>query len=125
MPKFKINTKEKFAILTPEMPIFDANMAADVNNWLKNDFANTPLSLIFDLSDIRSADQDGLKTIIESRQLLGQLKRSFALAVSPDLMIAFKQKGLHHQMNITPTLQEAIDIVMMEELERELNAEPE
>ena len=118
--QYKIDTKENFDTITPQMPEIAHNMAdaffSICEERLKND-----KSAIIDFGNVISMDMR-----VSNR--LAQLHNSFYDA---DLSLACccVQANIRSQMashlNIVPTLDEAIDLVSMEGLERELLGEDE
>lgn len=120
--KFKIDTKEKFCIITPEEPRLDAILAADLKELLLPENAKEGANWVLNLEKVGTLDEKALEAILAVYQTIYANGASCALTgLQPQVAQLFRQKGMQHSLNITPTLSEAIDIVMMEELERTLN----
>ncbi len=78
-------------------------------------------NIILDLSLVSYCDSSGLSSILIGNKLCKAAKGSFVicgLRVNVQRVITISQ--LDKVLLITPTLEEAIDLVFMEELEREL-----
>ncbi|WP_160711836.1 STAS domain-containing protein [Chitinophaga solisilvae] len=118
--KFKIDTKEKIVVFCPEEVALDAN--------LSDQFVNTIIALpeldtrnlILDIGSVDTMDQPGIQAILTVYQYLYDNGRSCAITgVNNTLTRDLKAAG-GDMLNIAPTMAEAIDLIMMEELEREL-----
>lgn len=121
--KFKIDTKEKLVIISPEFPSLDANMAGELLEITVSSPIHVDQNLVLDLHSVQSASPEGVEAILAVYQHAYGANHSCVLTgVAPSLS-AQLQAAYTDFLNITPTLSEAIDIVMMEELERELSWE--
>jgi anti-anti-sigma regulatory factor len=117
--RFKIDTRERFRILTIEGDKFDANLAAEITSALQLTDASSPESLIIDLHLVTVINEKGVEEICNIYRHCYARQASCCLAVPPsELIKILKQKEL--RLNIASSLPEAIDVVMMEEVEREL-----
>ena len=123
--QFKIDTKEKIVLLRLEEETLDAKLSDAFVNAAAAIEGLDEKNLILDLHSLRSADDEGLKAIftVYSRQY----ERGLSAAVARlDSSITRKLSAAYPEMlNIVPTESEAIDMVMMEDLERELNLDEE
>ncbi|NML37364.1 STAS domain-containing protein [Chitinophaga sp. G-6-1-13] len=118
--KFKIDTKEKIVVFCPEEPALDANLSADLISTLDSLPALETRNLILDLTLVEKNDLAGMQAILTVYQNMYDKGRSCALTgVNSALTKELKAEG-GDMLNIAPTMAEAIDLVMMEELEREL-----
>lgn len=117
---FKIDTKEKIVVLRPETAKLDANLSAEFIQHISRLPELNGRNLILDLVLVRDADQAGIKAILTVYHQ--QYDRSRSCAIT-GINTALTQKLTavdDRVLNTSPTLTEAIDLVMMEELEREL-----
>jgi anti-anti-sigma factor len=117
----KIDTKEKFTVVTPMMPSISDNIAADLANtcmaYLQNDVKN----IILNLESVSSFEVKAAERIASLQQQFQSHHASFVLCcLWPTVAGLFEKTGLSETLNITPTESEAWDIVQMEEIEREL-----
>ena len=118
---FKIETKEKFTVITPQLSHLDANMADALYEAATEGITTHRGSVILNLQSVATADRDGVNNLASLQQHFHAAKKSFVLcAVQPDVLSVIKSEDLEESLNITPTLSEAYDIVQMEEIEREL-----
>ncbi len=118
--QYKIDTKEKFDIITPDLSHFEHRMADELQRHCEQ-LQKNDKSAIIDFSQVSSLDQEVADEIMQMHEHFYANNLSFVLCrLSADLKNIFRT-----ELNITPTLDEAIDIVSMEGLERELLGEEE
>jgi len=118
---FKIDTKENYSILTPEGYQFDAALAADLRQKWEMLTEKGHFNLIIDLVDCHQANEQELENWLSLHQDIYEKEQSLILTHLPgSLLSVLKQHELDESLNITPTLVEAIDMVNMEILERDL-----
>ena len=119
--KVKIDTKEKFIVVTLIDAIFTANIAADlthlVTKFLQQEIKNVVLSLEF----VEAIEDRGAEDLAQIQQVFYENSASFVICnVKAVIEEKLEELGLLEVMNITPSESEAWDIVQMEEIEREL-----
>ncbi len=119
--QFKIDTKEKILIFRLEEAALDAKMAADFEKEVLGVPELTGLNLVLDLHSLQSADARALEAIFTVYQ--HRYDHGLSAAVTGlNKVLTAELSELHPEMlNIVPTESEAIDMVMMEDLERELD----
>ncbi len=116
----KIDTKEKFSVLTPEAAIISANMTEDIARLGEYALAGVP-HLIINLYNVTEIYPEPARKLAEMQQQSYEHDHSFVICeMKPDVQKVFDDEDLTEIMNITPTESEAWDIVQMEEIEREL-----
>ncbi|MFC4230843.1 STAS domain-containing protein [Parasediminibacterium paludis] len=119
--KFKIDTKEKFTVVTPIEPHFADNVTADFNALcgilLQKDIKNT----ILNMANVIDIDDASCDAITQWQQRFYEANASFVICeMTSEIEATFDKLELTDVLNITPTESEAWDIVQMEEIEREL-----
>ncbi len=119
--ELKIDTKEKFQLLTPAGTIITANIAAEIvvlcNNCLESPLKN----MVLNLENVKDIEPDACQTLTDLQQAFYDKSASFVICcLSKKIEDCFDELELLEVLNLTPTLSEASDIVMMEEIEREL-----
>ena len=116
----KIDTKEKFIVLTPQETIFSANMTEDMEK-LADYRTNLVPHLVINMSQVKEISVEPAKVLADIQQRFYERYQSFVICcLQPAVEAVFEQEELIEVMNITPTESEAWDIVQMEEIEREL-----
>jgi anti-anti-sigma factor len=119
----KIDTKEKFTVLTPQdVNIYDkmaVELAAACNKYLDQDIKN----VVINLECVQRVDEKTVITIVELQKKFGEHNASFVICcLQPEVEQAFEKFDLLEKINFTLTESEAWDIVQMEEIEREFLA---
>jgi len=117
----KIDTKEKFTVITPEEVGLSANMTAELSDlllpWLQKDIPH----LVLNMGKVQQIDEKTGETIAAIQQRFYENHCSFVICELQDgVEKLLDEKELLEVMNVTPTESEAWDIVQMEEIEREL-----
>ena len=117
----KIDTKEKFHVITLPGNSISATMteelAASLLPYLQNDVKN----LVLIMKDIQNIDNAAGEKLLEIQQKFYENDASFVICeLQPAVEAALDQQELLELMNTAPTESEAWDIVQMEEIEREL-----
>jgi len=119
--QLKIDTKEKYQLLTPAGATITAIIAAEIVT-VCNKCLESPLkNMVLNLENVEEIAPDACQTLTDLQQAFYDKSASFVMCcLSSKLETAFDELGLLEVLNLTPTLSEASDIVMMEEIEREL-----
>ncbi len=118
--KYKIDTKEHFDIITPLYAEFDS-ILSDQLNELVDDSRENARSLLIDFSQIETMTDENVRLLETLHNEKYNDKLSFVLChmhVSCKKTVA--ENELEHLLNMVPTMIEAIDMINMEGLEREL-----
>jgi anti-anti-sigma factor len=117
----KIDTKEKFTVITPKDADLSANMTADISNLLLPYLQKDIPHLIVNLQDVKSIDEQMGNLLSDVQQQFYENNCSMVICnLQPAVEQLLEQNELLELMNVTPTESEAWDIVQMEEIEREL-----
>jgi len=117
----KVNTKEKFHVITIQGPVLSANMTAQLDETLLGYAASSIKNVVLSLKDIQKIDEAAAIRLAEIQQKFYETNCSFVICnLAPDVENFLDEKELLEVMNVTPTESEAWDIVQMEEIEREL-----
>jgi anti-anti-sigma factor len=117
----KIDTKEKFTVITPEETVFAANMTGDLNNLLLPYLQKGNPHIVFNMARVVSIDETAAEFLAAVQQQFYENNCSFVICnLQEAVEKLLDEKELLELMNVTPTESEAWDIVQMEEIEREL-----
>ena len=119
---FEIEKKEGYAVVRVMLEKLDSQISPALKSELvvlnADDFKN----VIIDLTDTRYCDSSGLSAILVANRLCKNSGGTFVLCGlqrSVSKLISISQ--LDTILNITTTLQEAVDFLAMEEVERDLD----
>ena len=116
----KIDTKEKFHVITVPGPVFSAVMAGDLSQKLTNILNNPVKNIILSLKEIDQTDEQAGESLVSLQQKFYEQSASFVICEMRKSVEEFLDKaGMLELLNTTPTESEAWDIVQMEEIERE------
>ena len=119
--KVKIDTKEKFHVLTVNDDDFSANIAADLSDLAKDFLQKDLKNIVLKLPGAQTITQDAAEDLCRIQQSFYENNASFVICeLQPLVEKQLDEMELLEIMNITPTESEAWDIVQMEEIEREL-----
>jgi anti-anti-sigma regulatory factor len=117
---FKIDTKEKFTVITPLSSTFDLSHTAELSGLLSNRLQDTIPHCILNLQNVRDANSAFFNLLLEMHERFYQENNSFVICeMSPTLLSSAPDSDLIEMLNTTPTESEAWDILQMEEMERE------
>ena len=120
--KVKIDTKEKFHVLTIEEPVLSANMTGELTQALLSFLNKTPKNLVINFEKVEKIDLTAATAIVTVQQTFYDTNCSLVICrLRPEIETYLDEKELLELMNVTPTESEAWDIVQMEEIEREFN----
>jgi len=119
--KFEIERKDKVAVIRTKVEKLDAIHAPELKSEIvminKEGFKN----LVIDLNETRYIDSSGLSALLVGNRLCRDANGSFVLCSLQDnvkKLISISQ--LETVLKITPTQNEAVDLVYMEEVERDV-----
>jgi anti-sigma B factor antagonist len=122
--KFSIDKQEKYAVLS----LMEDNLNSLIAPQLKADFmvfhAEGIPNFILDISNVKFVDSSGLSAILTAKRLWDE-DGSFVLTGvnSPSVKKLIEISKLDSAFTIIPTVEESIDYVFMEQVERELSEE--
>ncbi|HQR91806.1 MAG: anti-anti-sigma factor [Bacteroidetes bacterium 24-39-8] len=117
----KIDTKEKFSVLTPLLPELTVNIAAVLEELCLKQLDQPVKNVVLQMSQVQNLEAAAATKLAELQHLFYENSSSFVIcSVNKNVETQFESLELMDFLNITPTESEAWDIVQMEEIEREL-----
>ena len=121
---FTITQEDKYTILKITAEKLDALISPAIKSELVLINSNGERNIILDLTDTKYCDSSGLSTILVANRLCKNAQGNFVLT---GLQSAVKKlidiSQLNTILNITPTVNEAVDFVYMEEVQKDLENE--
>jgi len=117
----KIDTKEKFHVITLPQTSLSATMTEELSHRLLPYLRADVTNIVLNLKNLQSLDNISGETLVKIQQKFYENNASFVVCELQSNVEEFLDS--HHlleMMNTTPTESEAADIVQMEEIEREL-----
>jgi anti-anti-sigma regulatory factor len=117
---YKIDTKENFDIITPQIAMLTSTLTDELS-ILINKSREHDKSVIIDFTQVNEIPEEFVDLLTQTHETMYLDNFSFVLCqVGGNLKKQIQDADLEDSLNIAPTLIEAIDIVSMEVLEREL-----
>ncbi len=124
--KFSLDKKDRYSILKLGEDNLNSVLAPDVKSefvFLRNEGVR---NLILDMSDVKYVDSSGLSAILTANRLWSGFGSFVITNIGhPAVQKLIEISRLQTILNIVPTLEESVDFVMMEELQKELSGEEE
>ena len=117
----KIDTKEKFNVITPQVTQLSANMTVEISNLLLPYLQKDIPHIILKLTAILDLEEEVANLLVEVQQQFYENNCSFVICdLQTNVSKKLDELEILELLNVTPTESEAWDIVQMEEIEREL-----
>ncbi|MEO8584002.1 MAG: STAS domain-containing protein [Flavitalea sp.] len=118
--KVKIDTREKLHVITIHEQELAANMTEEIDEMLMPLLNTNVKNVAINMKDIHYLDKAAAHQLLNvHRQFYGK-KATFVLCeMQAGVIKTLSDMLFLDQLNITPTESEAIDLIQMEELERE------
>jgi len=117
---FKIDTKEKFTVITPNGIVLSDNLTAELSQIAAGCLQNEIKNVVLNLQQVQNIDEPSAEKLAMLQEKFYENSASFVICeVQPTVEDELEKYQLLETMNITPTESEAWDIVQMEEIERE------
>ena len=117
---FKIDTREKFTIITPVSDFSSDNLTAEFKE-LVHSYLQHKTNLVISLNNVVNIKENSVNDIAAlQNEFYGQNISFVICELQPAVQSLVEKLELDDVMNITPTVTEAWDMVQMEEVEREL-----
>jgi len=118
--KVKIDTKEKLHVITIQEPELTANMTEQMDKVTTGLLDGNVKNVVLNIQDIEMIDSAAAGHLLSLQYLFNEHRASFVVCcLQPPVKRFFADSDLLDRLNFTPTESEAMDIVQMEELERE------
>jgi anti-anti-sigma factor len=116
----KIDTKEKFHVITPESSVLSVNMTDELSSLLLSLLEKEVKNVILNLKNVKEISTETANLLVEKQQQYYEHPASFVICeLQPEVEQRMDELELLELLNVTPTESEAWDIVQMEEIERE------
>ena len=117
----KIDTREKFTVITPDTDCLSDNLTAELSSVISAYQQNDIKNVVLNLKNVSAVDDMAAERLVKLQQQFYESNASFVICeMQNSVEEQFEQLELLDLLNVTPTESEAWDIVQMEEIEREL-----
>lgn len=121
---FEIDKKDNYAVVKVNAEKLDSQISPSLKSELVVLNADEFSNIIIDLTDTRYCDSSGLSAILVANRLCKNSGGTFVLCGlqrSVSKLISISQ--LDTILNITPTLEEAVDFLALESIEKDLGSQ--
>ena len=118
---FKIDTREKFYVIKLEESNLSANLADEMMELITNCLDTLPKNCVVNLTMVETISSEIIAQLVSLQQFSIENNISLVFySLSKDVKKSLEAEDVLDLLQITPTESEAIDIVYMEEMEREM-----
>ncbi len=121
---FEVDKQDKYAVVKVKADKLDSSISASLKAEFLMLNSDGQKNIILDLSETMYCDSSGLSAILIGNRLCRNLDGMFivaALQAPVTKLMAISQ--LDTVLQIVPTVNESIDLLFMEEIEKDLNKE--
>lgn len=119
--KYSIDKKDQYTTFKLEEEKLNSTLAPSLKSELVTIHAEGVKNIIIDLSLVKYIDSSGLSSLLVGNRIFSEEGGIFVLACLTDhVMKLIKISQLNHVLNITPTMEEAIDAIFLHEIESDL-----
>ena len=116
----KIDTREKFHVITIHEDYLAANMTEQMDKAILALLEDNVKNVILNMKDIKKVDSAAANHLVKQHNTFYNSNASYVICeLQQDLKNQFEHSGILGKLNYTPTESEAMDMVQMEEIERE------
>lgn len=119
--KFELEQKDKVMVIRTKLEKLDAIHAPELKSEMVMLNKSGQKNIILDLTETRYIDSSGLSAVIVGSRVCRDANGSFVICgLQPAVQKLISIAQLESVLKITPTLNEAVDLVYMEEVERDI-----
>jgi anti-sigma B factor antagonist len=121
---FEVDKRDKYALISVKAEKLDSHISPTLKSELVVLNSDGFKNLIIDLTETRYCDSSGLSAILVANRLCKNAGGTFVLTgLQRSVMKLISISQLDTILNIAPTVEESIDLVHMEEVERDIDDE--
>ncbi len=121
MDNFTVKKDEAYTIITTHVEKLDSLTAPDIKTQLVMLTKSGYKSIIVNLEETKYVDSSGLSALLTGNRLCKDLKGSFVICcMQPNVEKLVQISQLESVLDNAPTQNEAVDIIMMDEIERDI-----
>ena len=121
---FKIGTKDAFTTIMPLETAISAKLAEELHHQLSQMRQSGSKNFIIDLQQCGEMEPAAIDGLLSLHEECYSMEQSLVFTgINKEAMAMLKKEEAHLMLNIAPSMIEAVDIVSMEILERDLLSE--
>lgn len=119
---FTIEDKGKYTLVTTNADKLDTTCAPELKSELVYLNKTNVRNIIIDLKNTRYCDSSGLSALLVANRLCKSVNGTLVVCGLQEPVLKLVQiSQLESVLSITPTLNEAVDLLFMEEIEKDVN----
>jgi len=119
--EFKIDTKTNYTLIEADSAVLNVNMAEALRQKVKNLYTSAGTNFIVDLKSCAEMELTAGDVLLDLHRFLYDREHSLVfINLQEAVLHIMKKEQLHLSLNLSPTLTEAVDIISMEILERDI-----
>jgi anti-anti-sigma factor len=120
--KYSIDKKEQYSTFLLQEEKLDASIAPELKSELITMHAEGVKNLILNMDQVKYTDSSGLSALLVGNRIFREDGGMFIMCgLNEHVMKLIKISQLDNVMTVIPTLEEAVDAVFMNEIEKDLN----
>jgi anti-anti-sigma regulatory factor len=118
---FKIDTRDTFSVITPDSETITVILTGELQATMEKMRQSGSLNFIVDFQNCVSIEEEAIAELVSLHEACYSQGGSLvSTGVNSKIMAALKAEETDLLINVTPKMIEAIDIISMEILERDL-----
>jgi len=121
---FTIANKDKYTLVSTNVDKLDTTCAPELKSELVYLNKTNVRNIIIDMGKTRYCDSSGLSALLVANRLCKGVNGSLVIcALQEPVMKLVQIRQLESVLSITPTVEEAVDLLYMEEIEKDVKKE--
>ncbi len=122
--KFTVDKHEKYVLIKLNESKLNSLMSPHLKSELILMNTEGLRNVILDLSSVKYSDSSGLSSLLVGHRICKNAEGSFILTgINENISKLITISQLDNVLTIVPTVNEAVDVIFMEEIEKELKKE--
>ena len=122
--KFTVDKHEKYVLIKLNEPKLNSLMSPQLKSELILINTEGQRNIILDLSAVKYSDSSGLSSLLVGHRICKNADGTFIITgINDSISRLITISQLETILTIVPTVEEAIDLIFMEEIEKELKKE--
>jgi len=122
--KFTVDKHEKYVLIKLNENKLNSLISPQLKSELILSNSEGQRNIILDLSNVKYSDSSGLSSLLVGHRICKNADGSFILTgINDNIARLISISQLENILNIVGTVDEAIDLIFMEEIEKELKRE--
>jgi len=122
--KFTVDKHEKYVLIKLQEPKLNTLISPQLKSELILTNTEGQRNIILDLSAVKYSDSSGLSSLLVGHRICKNSEGTFIITgINDNISRLVTISQLENVLTIVPSVEEAIDLIFMEEIEKELKKE--